>query len=113
MDQTVDRNVGALGGTGARRLLLSTTLATAREKRLALVIAVVAFVAFLAVVPLARVPLAKMPAFIPSYEAALFFIDLITAVLLFDQFVRVQTSGILFLAAGYLFDALSSSFHTP
>ncbi|MBR0861642.1 hypothetical protein ACVIWV_006900 [Bradyrhizobium diazoefficiens] len=105
MDQTVDRNVGALGGTGARRLLLSTTLATAREKRLALVIAVVAFVAFLAVVPLARVPLAKMPAFIPSYEAALFFIDLITAVLLFDQFVRVQTSGILFLAAGYLFDA--------
>ena len=46
-----------------------------------------------------------MPAFIPSYEAALFFIDPITAVLLFDQFIRVRTAGVLFLAAGYLFDA--------
>jgi hypothetical protein len=37
--------------------------------------------------------------------AALFFIDLITAVLLFDQFNRVRSGGILFLASGYLFDA--------
>ncbi|WP_271566079.1 MASE4 domain-containing protein [Bradyrhizobium sp. CCBAU 11386] len=112
MDQTVGRNGGAPGGAGSRRLLLSTALATAGETRLALVIAVVAFVAFLAVVPLARVPLARMPAFIPGYQAALFFIDLITAVLLYDQFVRVQTRGILFLAAGYLFDAFIIVAHT-
>lgn len=101
----VDRNLAVPGGAGQRQLFLSTALATAREKRLALVIAVVALVAFLAVVPLARVPLVQMPAFIPSYEAALFFIDVITAVLLYDQFIRVQTRGMLFLAAGYLFDA--------
>jgi hypothetical protein len=47
-----------------------------------------------------------MPAFIPSYEAALFFIDLVTAILLFDQFARLGSIAILVLAAGYLFDAL-------
>ncbi len=88
-----------------RRLFLSTALATQQEKRVALAIAVVFFAAFIAIVPFVRVPLAKMPAFIPSYEAALFFIDLIVAVLLFDQFIRLRSSGILFLASGYLFDA--------
>lgn len=123
MDHTAERNGGALGGagarqsllstaSGARQLLLSTALATAREKQLALIIAAVTFVAFLAIVPLARVPLAKMPAFIASYQASLFFIDLTTAVLLYDQFVRAQTRGILFLAAGYLFDAFIVVAHT-
>jgi hypothetical protein len=92
-------------GQDQRRLFLSTALVTDREKRVALAVAIVALVAFLAVAPFVRVPLAKMPAFIPSYEAALFFIDLITAVLLFDQFIRVRSGGILFLASGYLFDA--------
>ncbi len=91
--------------SGRRPLLLSTALATSREKRIALLIAIAALVAFLIAVPFARVPLARMPAFIPSYEAALFFIDLITAVLLFDQFIRVRTRGLLLLASGYLFDA--------
>lgn len=47
-----------------------------------------------------------MPAFIPSYEAALLFIDLITAILLLDQFARLRAASVLVLAAGYLFDAL-------
>jgi hypothetical protein len=64
------------------------------------------FLVFIAIVPFGRVPLAKMPAFIPSYEAALLFLDLITAVLLFDQFVRLRSIGVLVLASGYLFDAL-------
>ncbi len=102
----VEQNRAAGGGSlGQRRLFISTALATRREKRAALVIALVALVAFLAAVPFVRVPLAKMPAFIPSYEAALFLIDLITAVLLFDQFARLRSGGILFLASGYLFDA--------
>jgi len=46
-----------------------------------------------------------MPAFIPAYEFALFFIDLVTAVLLFEQFVRLRLPAVLALAAGYLFDA--------
>jgi len=102
----VDQNpLSGVGGRDQRRLFLSTALATQREKRVALAIAAIALVAFLAMVPFVRLPLAKMPAFIPSYEAALFFIDLITAVLLFDQFFRVRSGGILFLASGYLFDA--------
>jgi len=101
-----DQNpVSGAGGRDQRRLFLSTALASHREKRLALAVAAIALVAFLAIVPFVRLPLARMPAFIPSYEAALFFIDLITAVLLFDQFFRVRSGGILFLASGYLFDA--------
>jgi len=94
-----------LAGADQGRPLLSTALATRQEKRIALGIAIAALAAFLAAVPFARVPLVKMPAFIPTYEGALFLIDLITAVLLFDQFVRVRTGAVLCLAAGYLFDA--------
>jgi hypothetical protein len=46
-----------------------------------------------------------MPAFIPAYEAALLLIDLITAVLLYDQSVRLRSICIVALASGYLFDA--------
>jgi len=88
-----------------RYISLTTALATRRERRIAAAIAVVSFVLFAAAVPFARVPLAQLPAFIPSYEAALFFIDLITTVLLFDQFARLRSLGILVLASGYLFDA--------
>jgi len=88
------------------RFYLPTALAAHREKQFAVAIAAVALVVFIAIVPFARVPLARMPAFIPSYEAALFFVDLITAIFLFDQFVRLRFSGILVLASGYLFDAL-------
>ena len=36
----------------------------------------------------ARIPLQKIGAFIPAYEAALSISDLLTAVLLFGQFAR-------------------------
>lgn len=88
------------------RASLATALATGRQKRIALAIAAVSFVMFAAIVPFVRVPLLQMPAFIPSYEAALFFIDLITAVLLFDQARRLQSIAVVVLAAAYLFDAL-------
>ncbi len=86
--------------------MLPTALATTREKRVAMIVAGGSFIVFVAIVPFAQVPLAKLPAFIPAYEAALFFIDLITAVLLFDQFARSQSRGLLFLASAYLLDAL-------
>ena len=86
-------------------IFLVTALATPRQRRTALVIAAVTLAAFLVMVPFVRVPLARMPAFIPSYEAALLLIDLVTAVLLFDQFLRLRAASVLVLAAGYLFDA--------
>ena len=78
-----------------RSLFLVTALATRRQKQLAGAIAAAAFLAFAAAVPFVRVPLAQMPAFIPSYEVALFFIDLITAVLLFEQFTRLRSPAVL------------------
>jgi membrane-associated sensor protein len=102
----VDNPAAKDGGPDHRRLMLSSALATTPEKRVALIVAVASLVAFVAIVPFVRVPLPKMPAFIPAYEASLFFIDLITAVLLFDQFIRAQARGMLFLASAYLFEAL-------
>jgi hypothetical protein len=87
------------------RAYLATALASPRHKRIALVIAAFALLLFLAIVPFVRRPLLPMPAFIPSYEAALFFIDLITSVLLFDQALRLRSISVVVLAAGYLFDA--------
>jgi two-component system sensor histidine kinase UhpB len=93
-------------GPDQRAFLLMMALATLRQKRTALIIGIIALVVFVAAVPFVRVPLAKMPAFIPSYEAALLFIDLVTATLLLDQFIRLRAVSVLVLAAGYLFDAL-------
>jgi hypothetical protein len=95
-----------IGGLDTRRRFLATAVATKAEQRIALAIAVGAFLAFVAALPFVRVPLAKLPAFIPSYEAALFLIDLVTAALLYEQFVRLRSVAILALASGYLFDAL-------
>src|SRR5512133_3023039 len=91
---------------GQRTAFLATALATRREKTIALAIASASLLLFIVAVPFVRMPLPKLPAFIPSYEAALFFIDLITAVVLFDQALRLRSIGILALACGYLFDAL-------
>jgi hypothetical protein len=52
------------------------------------------------------VPLIKVPAFIPAYESALVFGDLITALLFLGQFSQLRSPSLLALAAGYLFDAL-------
>jgi hypothetical protein len=98
--------MGGIGDLKERRHFLATAPATRREQRIALAIAGSAFVLFVAIVPFVRVPLARMPAFIPSYEAALIFIDLTTATLLFDQFMRLRSASLLALASGYLFDAL-------
>ena len=88
------------------RVFLSNALATGKEKRVAGAIALLMLLSFAAAAPFVRIPLAQMPAFIPSYEAALFFIDLITAALLYDQAVRQRSVALVALGAGYLFDAL-------
>jgi signal transduction histidine kinase len=66
----------------------------------------VSLLAFLVGLPFVRTPLPRVPAFIPRYEAALWISDTITAVLLFSQFTRLRSRGVLLLAAGYLFDAM-------
>jgi signal transduction histidine kinase len=91
---------------GQRLAFLSTEPARPGEKRLAWGVVAVSLLAFAAGLPFVRVPLPHVPAFIPSYEAALWTCDIITATLLFSQFVRLRSRAVLLLAAGYLFDAL-------
>ncbi len=93
-------------------IALATTRATQFQRRIALVIAAVCLLVFLGIAPFVRTPLPPMPAFIPAYQTALFFIDLITAALLIDQCLRLRSLSLLFLAAGYLFDALMIVSHT-
>ena len=92
--------------TEPRQAFLSTEPARPGEKRLALAVVVASLLAFLIGLPFVRVQLPRLPAFIPSYEAALWINDTITAVLLFSQFVRLRSRAVLLLAAGYLFDSL-------
>jgi PAS domain S-box-containing protein len=77
-----------------------------REKAIAVAVVVISAVTLVLLAPFARVPLPRVDAFIPAYEAALIVVDLITAVLLFGQFARARSLPILVLACGYLFDAL-------
>ncbi|MBV8652622.1 MAG: MASE4 domain-containing protein [Alphaproteobacteria bacterium] len=82
---------------------LSIEPASLLEKRLALVLALISFIAFLAVLPFATVKLPPIAAFIPSYEAALAINELITATLLLSQQARLRSPALLVLACGYLF----------
>jgi signal transduction histidine kinase/ActR/RegA family two-component response regulator len=88
------------------RVYLSATTASRAEWRGAIAFLAVSFVICAAVIPFVRIPLARVPAFIPAYESALFISDLLTAVLLLGQFMQLRSRALLALAAGYLFDAL-------
>jgi signal transduction histidine kinase/CheY-like chemotaxis protein len=98
--------------THSPRWFLSTAPASAGERVVAILMIAIAFLAFVATIPFVRVPLARVPAFIPAYQAALFFVDLITAVLLLGQFMWLRSRALLALAAGYLFDAAMIVPHT-
>ncbi len=52
-----------------------------------------------------------VPAFVASYQSALAVNDLITAVLLFSQFVVLRSWALLLLASGYLFTAAAAIAH--
>lgn len=74
------------------------------EKRLAAAVISLSLAGFVVVVFHVRTPLPPSPAFIPAYEAALWIVDTITAVLLLSQFVRLRSRALLLLASGYVFD---------
>ena len=97
---------GASGENSQGHIFLSTLPAGHSERRVALGVVILSALIFVAAIPFVRVPLAKVPAFIPCYESALAINDLITAVLLFGQFSRSRSYALLALASGYLFDAL-------
>jgi signal transduction histidine kinase/ActR/RegA family two-component response regulator len=89
-----------------RPAFLSTVGVSKGERRFALIAILLSMAGFAAAVPFAQVPLLRIDAFIPAYEAALILIDAITAVMLFGQFRWSRSRALLVLAAGYLYDSL-------
>ena len=61
--------------------------------------------------PFASVKLPEIDAFVPSLAAALFISDSVTAVLLFGQFSILRQPGLLVIATGYTFSALTVVAH--
>jgi signal transduction histidine kinase len=61
---------------------------------------------FAAMAPFASVQLAREDGFIPTVQAIIFVTELVTAVLLFNQFAILRERELLILADGYLFSAL-------
>jgi len=90
---------------------LSTLDAGHSARRIALAVALASLAVFLGAAPFAKVPLPQLPAFLPVYQSALVVCDLITAVLLWGQYVILRSRALLILAAGYLFGALMAMAH--
>ncbi len=75
------------------------------EIGLALAVVAASTLICLAALPFARVPLPKVWAFIPIYEAALALNELITAILLFAHARMLRSRALVVLGCGYLFTA--------
>ena len=87
-------------------ILLSALPPSQTQKRLAVGIALLLFVALLITIPFMQVQLPPVRPFIPVVNTILFLNDLITAALLFAQFSVTRSRALLVLACGFLFTAL-------
>ncbi|WP_051389913.1 PAS domain S-box protein [Bradyrhizobium sp. Ec3.3] len=94
-----------------RSAFLSTLPAARSDRTAALAIVGVSSILFALAVPFARVPLARIPAFVASYQSALAVSDIVTAVLLLSQFAVLRTRALLMLSTGYLFTAAAAIAH--
>ena len=81
------------------------------QRRRAGAVLILSVLLFGAMVPFVRMPLGKLPAFIPMYESALLINDTITAVLLFGQYRILRSRALMVLACAYLFTALMTAVH--
>ncbi len=93
-------------------LLLSTSRAKPKDRRIALAVVTASVLAFLASVPFAQVPMVRLVGFVPFYQSALITNDLVTAVLLFGQSRILRSRALLLLASAYLFTACIAVIHT-
>jgi signal transduction histidine kinase/ActR/RegA family two-component response regulator len=100
-------NVG-LGDAAAGLSLLD---ASPRARRIAEITLVLSVLVFAATLPFARMPLARVPAFIPAYQGAFVVNDIVTATLLFGQFSALRSRALLVLAGGYVYTAALAFIH--
>jgi signal transduction histidine kinase len=92
-------------------ILLSTLRASPRRRHIAFVVAMIVFAAFIAVIPIAQVKLARFPVIIPIVNTITFLNDTLTAILLFGQYAVSRTRALCLLAFGFLFTALMAISH--
>jgi signal transduction histidine kinase len=92
--------------SGEPGILLAALPPTPGQRRLALAIVLALLVAFVVMLPFARMELAPLNSFVPTIQMALLINDLFTSALLFAQFSVARERAILVLASGYLFTAL-------
>ena len=90
---------------------LAPVSASPTEIRVAIVVVLLSVLALAAAVPLARLQLPQINAFIPTYESALAITDFVTALLLFGQVNRRRSRAFLALACGYLFNTAMIVLH--
>jgi signal transduction histidine kinase len=77
------------------------------QKRFALAVVLALLVAFFITAgPLSTFQPGRIDAFVPAYGTAVFVNELITAVLLFNQFAILRSRSLLAIASGYVFTAL-------
>ena len=94
------------GPPDEHQLLLATLPPSKGQIRLALGVVLALLVALAFTIPFTNVQLPRIDAFIPAFETAIVFNDLVTAALLFAQFSILRWRSLLVLANGFLFTAL-------
>jgi len=93
--------------TGDQPLTLSNSAPGRSQKRLAVAVLLAFLTALvLSAGGLSNVQLGRVDAFVPVYGTAIFVNDLITAVLLFNQFAILRSRALLAISSAYLFTAL-------
>jgi signal transduction histidine kinase len=88
------------------QLLLATLPPSKAQIRLAFGVVAALLVALALTIPFTNIQLPRVDAFIPAFETAIIFNDLVTAALLFSQFSIMRWRALLVLANGFLFTAL-------
>ncbi|MCG2577492.1 diguanylate cyclase [Dechloromonas sp. XY25] len=91
---------------------LSTLTASRGERRLAFGAMLLSLLAFVVMAPFAKEQLPAISAFIPIYQSALVVIDLITVILLLNQYISFNSRALFVLGCGYLFSASMTVVHT-
>jgi signal transduction histidine kinase len=88
------------------QLTLPATLPDFRQKRLALIVALLVPVPFIAIIPFGQIQLPQVDSYIPVVDTVMLINDTIAATLLFAQFSITRSPSLLALASGFLLTAL-------
>lgn len=93
-------------------IVVVNTPITPGERRFALGIIALLFAGAVAVAPVASVQLGRLDAFVPALQTTLCGAELITALLLFGQYVVRPQYSLLALASGYIVSGLFAFLHS-